>query len=270
MDPRWRQWIKTNIAQGSDVFEIRDVLVKNGFRLADIKREMGKHFPHEGLVDLGPAQYQAMSEIRITKNATRVPTDLAQMYTLDDFMTAEECDQLIALSAQHMVPSGLALNKEENRSHRTSSTCLLAKLNDPFVTKIAIRIGETLGMNPSYSEGIEIQRYEVGQLFRHHTDFFNRGSEEYKRYASVRGNRTWTFMVYLNDVEQGGGTNFFHLQKTFQPKKGMAVIWNNLLPDGMPNPNTLHAGEPVEQGCKVIITDWYRELGTGKMIPGTN
>jgi prolyl 4-hydroxylase len=39
----------------------------------------------------------------------------------------------------------------------------------------------------------------------------------------------------------------------------MAVIWNNLYPDGTPNPDTLHQGMPVKAGHKAIITKWFRK-----------
>jgi len=35
--------------------------------------------------------------------------------------------------------------------------------------------------------------------------------------------------------------------------------------DRKPNPNTMHSGEPVTAGHKVIITKWFREYGAGKM-----
>jgi prolyl 4-hydroxylase len=38
----------------------------------------------------------------------------------------------------------------------------------------------------------------------------------------------------------------------------MLLIWNNMALDGTPNLNTLHAGKPVEQGTKYIITKWFR------------
>jgi prolyl 4-hydroxylase len=44
-----------------------------------------------------------------------------------------------------------------------------------------------------------------------------------------------------------------------KPKKGTAVIWNNLGPDGAPNYNTLHAAMPVEEGHKAIVTKWFRQ-----------
>ena len=63
-----------------------------------------------------------------------------------------------------------------------------------------------------------------------------------------------------------GGTQFAVIGKTFQPRKGRAVIWNNLYPDGTPNYATLHSGMPVLRGHKVIITKWFRERGTGPML----
>jgi prolyl 4-hydroxylase len=43
----------------------------------------------------------------------------------------------------------------------------------------------------------------------------------------------------------------------------MALLWNNLLPDGSPNKETMHAGEPVTSGHKIIITKWFRVHGHG-------
>ena len=60
-------------------------------------------------------------------------------------------------------------------------------------------------------------------------------------------------MVYLNNVEAGGGTRFFEIHHTFMPAKGQAVVWNNLHRDGTVNPDTAHAGTPVQAGHKIII-----------------
>lgn len=39
--------------------------------------------------------------------------------------------------------------------------------------------------------------------------------------------RVLTWMIYLNDIppENGGGTDFYHQEKTFHPKKGTIVLW---------------------------------------------
>jgi prolyl 4-hydroxylase len=82
----------------------------------------------------------------------------------------------------------------------------------------------------------------------------------------VRGNRTWTFMVYLNEGMSGGATRFTEIGATFQPKVGLALLWNNLNPDGTPNPATKHCGEPVTSGHKVIVTKWFRVHGDGPVF----
>jgi prolyl 4-hydroxylase len=38
----------------------------------------------------------------------------------------------------------------------------------------------------------------------------------------------------------------------------MLLIWNNALPDGAPNQNTLHAARPVIKGTKYVVTKWFR------------
>ena len=65
----------------------------------------------------------------------------------------------------------------------------------------------------------------------------------------------------------GGGTAFLRLDHVFQPRRGRALAWNNLHANGAPNPDTLHAGLPVLQGAKTIITKWFRERGEGSMFP---
>ena len=65
-------------------------------------------------------------------------------------------------------------------------------------------------------------------------------------------------MAFLNEVEEGGTTHFTNLSIGVTPKPGALLMWNNALPDGTPNENTLHAGTPVTKGEKYIITKWYR------------
>jgi prolyl 4-hydroxylase len=114
-----------------------------------------------------------------------------------------------------------------------------------------------LGIEASYSEPTQGQIYEVGQEFRHHQDAF--GKDAYHNHCLSSGQRTWTFMVYLNNVEEGGETDFSVLQKTITPVKGTAVVWKNSDGTGSENPAALHAGLPIIKGKKVIITKWFRE-----------
>jgi hypothetical protein len=63
--------------------------------------------------------------------------------------------------------------------------------------------------------------------------------------------RAFVFSVYLNDVEEGGETEFLHFSKRIKPKTGRIVIW----PAGFPY---LHRGNPPLSGEKYILTSWLR------------
>ena len=61
--------------------------------------------------------------------------------------------------------------------------------------------------------------------------------------------RAFVFSVYLNDVKEGGETEFLHFSKRVQPKTGRIVIW----PAGFPY---VHRGNPPLSGKKYILTSW--------------
>jgi len=102
------------------------------------------------------------------------------------------------------------------------------------------------------------QRYLAGQEFKEHIDWFPPGSPGWQREGAFGGQRAVTVTVYLNAVEQGGETDFPKLDIAVAPRAGTLLIWNNADPDGVPNPRTSHAGNPVIRGTKYIVTKWYR------------
>ncbi len=61
--------------------------------------------------------------------------------------------------------------------------------------------------------------------------------------------RAFAYTIYLNDVEEGGETEFLHFSKRVKPKKGRIVIWPAAFP-------YLHRGNPPLSGEKYIITSW--------------
>lgn len=268
-DSSWTDWLRTNLERKCDRNELIEILKANGFDLATICRNMDALSPVTSPPVIALPDYAAIARTRITRpdsglmSVQQVLSDKVQLYVLENFMTEEECDRIVEIAGLQLRPSTVTTGE---KNYRTSSTSDLSLLNDPAVEALDEKIARTLGICLSHSEGIQAQRYEVGQEFRQHTDYFEEGTEEYATFAGSRGQRTWTFMVYLNNCQSGGGTNFVALNKIFMPRKCMALVWNNLLPDGRPNPNTLHAGMPVEAGHKIIITKWFRDRGTGPMF----
>ena len=263
LDAGWKAWLKENLDRGCNRPELVEILRKNGFSLSSIQQNMGAAFPS----DTPPPDLSLPPPLirRAPAKLRRIETDQLDIYTLDDFLSGKECDRIVALINHYLRPSTVTIEASD-KLFRTSRTCDMSLLRSPVALSIDAKIAKTLGIRLEYSEGIQAQRYDVGQQFKSHTDYFEPGTPEYARFAAERGNRTWTFMVYLNDGMGGGGTKFFAIDHTFVPKKGQAVLWNNLNPDGTPNAATLHSGEPVTAGHKIIITKWFREIGSGPLF----
>lgn len=180
-----------------------------------------------------------------------------QLYLRGNFLSAAECEGLCRQIDAGNYPSPL-YEKEKYEGARTSHSCNL-NIHDPLVAEIETRIANFVGIDRSWGEPLQGQRYEVGQQFKEHSDFFYVDQPYWADYASHGGQRTWTAMIYLNNSGGGGATAFKYLDLAVQPQLGRMLVWNNMTMDGSPNPWTLHAGQPVEAGMKYIVTKWYRE-----------
>ena len=191
----------------------------------------------------------------------RIPSEKLELFQLRGFLDAELCARLIERIEAERRPSTLA-DSNGDTYFRTSETCDLA--SDLPETQALEGLFEQLsGIDPAYGEPVQGQRYDVGQEFKPHCDYFNPGGADWDRYCSIAGQRSWTFMVYLNAVESGGATRFKCIGKTIQPEAGKLLCWNNRRPDRSVNPNTLHHGMKVRKGRKYVITKWYREKPWG-------
>ena len=208
--------------------------------------------------------YKSLDNIMLS-NAVKVDTDKAHIYTIDNYLDTDTCDKLIALIRENNTPSTITTAATElDKKYRTSKSAFFYKDKDNVVRDVNNQISRYMGIEPERGESIQGQYYEVGDEFKYHTDFFEYTTPCWKAHGKDLGQRTWTVMIYLNTVEEGGTTHFKNIDKHFYPKKGMAIAWNNLYPDGKCNPDTLHCGSPIIKGEKFIITKWFRDRGTLK------
>ncbi|MFC4295045.1 prolyl hydroxylase family protein [Novosphingobium tardum] len=193
--------------------------------------------------------------------AQRVPTPRLEMFIVRNFLDQAACAELIALIEADRRPSTIA-DANGDAYFRTSETCDLSH-DIPIVGAVDDRLSALAGIPTQFGEPLQGQRYAEGQEFKSHTDYFEPHGADYERYCSVAGQRTWTFMVYLNAPEAGGATRFKVIDKTIQPEPGKLVCWNNRRPDLSVNPATLHHGMKVRRGVKYVITKWFRERPWG-------
>lgn len=183
-------------------------------------------------------------------------TDKAEIFAVGDFLSLAECQRLRLMIDVTAKPSKLH-QEGYDTGFRTSYSGDLDRY-DNFVMSVSRRIDDLLGINPICGEALQGQRYLVGQEFKPHNDWFY-ASESYWPLERKRGGqRSWTAMAFLNEVEEGGDTQFTNIGIGITPKPGVLLIWNNADADGVPNEDTLHAGTPVTKGEKYVITKWYR------------
>lgn len=256
----WKEWLDINVNNGCNKKELFDILLKNNFDYNLIKNELKiDYVPKKKEEIILDTDINNFYNIKI-KNGKKFNTDLIQLYTIDNFLTENECNIIIHFSKNYLKKSQITNKNEVDKKFRTSYTCYqqnLDTIGKNYLKYIDKKICDTISIPNEYSEEIQIQFYDIGQEFKLHSDYFN--IDNYQEYCVDNGNRTWTFMIYLNDVEEGGATYISKINQRFYPKRGKALIWNNLLKDGSNNINTLHAGEPIIKGTKIIITKWFRQ-----------
>lgn len=214
---------------------------------------------------LAERNLEIIAHIEAHPNVQRVPTPNIDIYTCRNFLDDAECQLLIDKIDRDARPSTL-LSTTDDTEFRTSSSTDFNR-QEPAIDKIEEKITRFMGIAMDNGETIQGQRYEVGQQFKPHNDWFYETQDYWKDEKDQGGQRIWTAMVFLNDTQVGGATRFKRLGKMFHAEKGKLLCWNNLNANGDPNEWALHQGMKVRQGVKYIITKWFREqpwiLGTG-------
>ncbi|GMM60425.1 prolyl hydroxylase family protein [Novosphingobium pituita] len=189
----------------------------------------------------------------------RLPVEGFELYAVGDFFTRTECERLIAIVDSVARPSE-TYNPGGGRTSYSGDV----DPHDPFIRMLQRRIDDLVGIDPAFGETIQGQRYLPGQEFKAHFDHFRPSDPMWEDEIAHGGQRSWTAMAYLNAVEEGGSTDFPKVDITpgvhvsIPPQPGALLIWNNMAPDGRPNPRSLHAGCPVIKGVKYVLTKWYR------------
>lgn len=199
-------------------------------------------------------------------SAERVSAQGIDMYVVHGFMSPEECAEMVALVDLDLKPSQI-FRSTADPEFRTSLTCNLPRAQ-PLVLAVEQRMANLLGIPLEQSETLQGQRYTPGQQFKGHHDYFTGGKSYSASVAQEGGQRTWTAMVFLNEPEAGGSTNFERAGVSVPPRTGTLLTWNNMDRNGLPNRLTRHEGSRVQAGAKYILTKWFREREWRKLGAG--
>ena len=212
--------------------------------------------PHNDPARLAKIGAHVAARLDANPRVQQVDLAEAQVYVHQDFLSLEECKGLIDLIDAVAIPSTLYAGGEA--SFRTSDSGHLDR-SHPLVRAVEARISDVLGIDDGHAETMQGQRYLVGREFKPHHDFFHPEHDYWQAERLAGGQRTWTAMIFLNQPEAGGNTEFPELGFGMRPQAGKMLMWNNINSDGTLNYRTLHTGTPVTAGVKHIITKWYRQ-----------
>ncbi len=191
-----------------------------------------------------------------------VLSDSPRIALLRDLFTPTECQHLIAAAKPYLEPSRVVSDAgQEILDHNRSSWEMrfYPEAKDMLVWIYERRLARVSETRPEQGEALLVLRYQPGQEYRTHVDFFDPDLPGQRAHIDTSGQRMLTMLTYLAEVEEGGGTEFPELGITVAPQAGTALVFYNVMPDGQVDRRTLHAGLPVKAGIKWLATRWIRD-----------
>ena len=208
----------------------------------------------------GPPRQLALEEV-LRAPSVQVLHASPRIGVVPQLLSADECRLLIAASRPHLHASqtadpvtGIPLTLQVRTSHEASLDPLL---ETTALRMVQLRMAAAAGIDLPHGEQLTVLRYAPGQQYRPHRDYLPPGTLAMDRPHA--GNRQRTVCVYLNPVAAGGATDFPTAGVRVTPEPGKAVVFDSLHADGTPDPDSLHAGLPVEHGEKWLATLWIRQ-----------
>ena len=164
------------------------------------------------------------------------------------------CDDLIEYHKNNMEYKNLGKSIGANEMKKsTDVTVFPASQNPSIMMYRKLLFGYMRAYNKAYdnplaeltiADGFNIQHYKPGE------GYLNWHSE---RSVHLTHQRALTFMTYLNDVKDGGGTEFKYQGLRHNAKKGKTLIW--------PSDFThTHRGQKSETQEKYITTGWFNHV----------
>lgn len=173
-------------------------------------------------------------------------------------LDAETCGALIeAFERSPDVHDGRVFHMDHGEQHSPDKVSfdlaiptegLFAPLHERVHVAVSQAIGEILPLYPGLqvdplgSTGYKIQKYRKNEgHFHWHVDSFGPLAET----------RLLALILYLNDVDEGGETEFHHQARRVQPRTGEAILFPTAW-------THMHRGAIPLSGDKYVISSFFR------------
>ena len=127
--------------------------------------------------------------------------------------------------------------------HERDNQTMYDYFMDTFISKIfPIYFDKYYSINTKTlkPEAIKIQKTLPGEGYH---------QWHYEQFNAETSKRVLVYMIYLNDVEEGGETELLYYHKRIKPKKGTVLLF----PPGFTH---THRGNPPLSGVKYAVTGW--------------
>lgn len=270
VNTEWRKWIDVNLERGCSIGSLIEQMVSNGFD-RDVARA--------AVLTIGNSTETASPVSAFEPDTSRIPRgnvvrlpdgpvrvllriDQPDIVLIDNFLTAQECELLIAEATPSLEPSTVVNMQDGGRQFheaRTSHGMAFRRGASALLQRVESRIAALVDLPVDKGEGIQVLKYGTGAEYRPHYDYFPEEQAGSKEHLEKGGQRVSTAIMYLNDVDDGGETVFPEVSLHIKPRKGALLYFAYRNSSGQNDPRSLHGGAPVLQGEKWIATKWLRE-----------
>lgn len=286
----WREWIMENLARACSPQDMANSMVRSGqygmltarsaideaVRIRAVGGDaaaaaVATPAPAASATAAAAASPRAMPFIDVSSNRIVAPDreievlfvlKKPQVILLGNVLSDEECDAIVEHCGSRYTRSTVTAEADGAsvvHEGRTSEMAFIQRGEAEVAERIDRRLAAIAHWSPECSEPFQLQKYGKTQEYRPHYDWLDPDSAGHRSHLARGGQRLATFVLYLCDVAQGGGTVFPNLGLEVFPKKGSALWFLNTDSNHQPDPQTLHGGAPVVSGTKIIANKWLRQ-----------
>jgi prolyl 4-hydroxylase len=265
----WQNWVVENLANGCDPegmiaqMELSGSFGRELSELAIVDAHMKIH-PESFIMPKLPEIDASANRIVLPDRTVNVLLSVAmpRIVVLGNVLSDEECDAIASMSKDKFIHS-TTIDNDSGVSRldagRTSDSADIHRGETDLIARIDARLSALSGWPVDHGEPLQLQKYQVGNEYQAHFDWFDPEVPGSTKHLEKSGQRLATIILYLTDVDEGGGTSFPALGLDVHPQKGSALFFSNTTPYGLPDKKNLHAGLPVVKGVKIVANKWLRE-----------